>query len=336
MHISVVIPVFNRAHLIERTIESILAQDFDDFDLSIVDDASTDETVDIVRKYEINPRVKIFINKINLGLTGNWNRCIELAKGPLVQIVQSDDLIDSNYLSNVETVFNLFPQVGFVAASCRHIDINDKIIGSGTTYPPKLSEAGDDAIITLFTRGHPHVSSIVIKKECFGVVGKYNEKIWTAPDVEMDTRIVSKYAYYHLGSIFTSFRRHGSNRGNIEFLRTDYLETFELGLRLCWGYLTLDGREKMRIHDLNLFIDKQVSSMALSGSIASIAYSRPDSTKRYLLQALRRDKSVIIKSRFWKGIAALLLPKFSSKIVQKKMSMTLDDISRFDSYKNNL
>ena len=94
-HITVAIPVFNRAHLIGETIQSVLNQDYQLFDLLVVDDGSSDNTVQVVSEFcEQDNRVRLVKNSLNLGLTRNWNRCIELAEGSLIQLLLSDDLMD--------------------------------------------------------------------------------------------------------------------------------------------------------------------------------------------------------------------------------------------------
>jgi len=129
-------PCIQSRRLIGRTIESVLGQEFTDFDLLIVDDASTDNTVEVANQYTRNdPRIKLSVNEHNLGLTRNWNRCLDLAEGPLVQILLSDDLIDADYLKIASERFAQDPRVGFVAASCRYIDAEDQVIHPGTPKP---------------------------------------------------------------------------------------------------------------------------------------------------------------------------------------------------------
>lgn len=169
-HVSVMIPTYNRAHLVGCTIESVLVQSFNDLDIVVVDDASTDDTVELVRVYaNRDPRIKLVVNEHNLGLTRNWNRCLELAIGPLVQIVQSDDLIDPDYLERVVKVFDRHPEVGFVAASCRYIDQVGQVIRPGTPKVARLYRAGDDAVTAILTSGFPHVSSIVMRRACYDI-----------------------------------------------------------------------------------------------------------------------------------------------------------------------
>ena len=227
-YISVVVPVYNRAELFRRTIENVLAQEFTDFEVIVVDDASTDDTVEVARRYCSDPRVRVEVNLENIGLTRNWNVGIGLATGELVQVMQSDDYMDADYLGRVAELFRREPTVGFVAANCRHIDGDDAVINPGMAAPPRHYRAGDEAVLAIVRGGYPHVSSQVIRRRCFEEVGAFNEELWFGPDVEMTCRLASHYDFHHFGGVHTSFRRHGTNSGGprvpTEGLRSDVSE----------------------------------------------------------------------------------------------------------------
>lgn len=89
--ISVVLPVHNRETLVGRAIDSVLAQTFQDFELIIVDDASTDGTPRALERYQDDPRVRLFRNEQNLGAGGTRNRGISEAKGEYIAFQDSDD-----------------------------------------------------------------------------------------------------------------------------------------------------------------------------------------------------------------------------------------------------
>ncbi|MGH7488544.1 MAG: glycosyltransferase family 2 protein, partial [bacterium] len=92
--ISVCIPTYNGAAYLARCLDSVLAQTFSDFEVVIVDDRSTDESVAIARGYaERDSRVQVFRNDVNLGLVGNWNRCVELSRGQWLKFVFQDDIV---------------------------------------------------------------------------------------------------------------------------------------------------------------------------------------------------------------------------------------------------
>lgn len=325
-HISVMVPVYNRENLIGETLERVLKQSYLDFDITVVDDASTDNTLQVVQKYCKHQRVKIVRNKENLGLTKNWNRCLELAQGPLVQIMQSDDLMDPDYLERVVKVFDEKPEVGFVAAYCRHIDVNGKVTDTPIDRPDCLYTAGDEAVTAILTSGHPHVSSIVMRKAALDQIGKINEKIWHGPDVEFDTRLASRFDYYKIGKISTSFRRHGTNRGNLEYFRQDYLSNHILKLTLAWGYLSEEGRKKLGIKNLSTVINNNAAQMAIGGAILMVAYGKPELSKYYIKKAIELAPLSVFKLRFWKAMILFLFPRLGQKIMAKRLNVTEQDL----------
>jgi glycosyltransferase involved in cell wall biosynthesis len=98
--ISVLMTSYNREKYIGEAIDSVLASTFRNFELIIVDDASTDSTVDIAKKYELlDSRVKVYVNSKNLGDYPNRNRAASYANGKYIKYVDSDDFIYPHSLS---------------------------------------------------------------------------------------------------------------------------------------------------------------------------------------------------------------------------------------------
>ena len=92
--VSVLMTSYNRERYIGAAIESVLAQWYEDFELLVVDNCSTDRSVDIAREYAAkDPRVRVHVNERNLGQFGNRNRAAELARAPLMRYLDSDDLM---------------------------------------------------------------------------------------------------------------------------------------------------------------------------------------------------------------------------------------------------
>jgi glycosyltransferase involved in cell wall biosynthesis len=325
-HITVTIPVYNRAHLVGRTIESVLSQDFDDWDLLVVDDGSTDNTVEVVQEYcQRDGRVHLEVNPMNLGLTRNWNRCLEMARGPLVQILQSDDLIDHNYLQMVSDMFETHPSLGFVAASCRYIDANDQVINPGTPLPAKYYQAGDEAVTGFLTQLLPHVSSIVMKRECYEAVGKFDPAIWHGPDVEMDARLAAHYDFFHFGSVHSSFRRHGTNIAHLEFLREDFLDVDMYKKRKAWGYLSLAGQRQLDIIDLERNLARNTATTAYNGAVMTLAFGRSRLSRYYVRQAVKYDRRMWRTSRWWMVAALALIPSVGQRVMERRLHLNSTD-----------
>ncbi|HEY0098744.1 MAG TPA: glycosyltransferase family 2 protein, partial [Pyrinomonadaceae bacterium] len=92
--VSICIPTFNGAKYLHQAIESALAQSLTDFELLIVDDASTDDTLSIAQAFaRRDARIRVHQNSRRLGLGGNWNRCLELAGGEWIKFLFQDDYL---------------------------------------------------------------------------------------------------------------------------------------------------------------------------------------------------------------------------------------------------
>jgi glycosyltransferase involved in cell wall biosynthesis len=100
--ISVCIPTFNGAPHLKACLDSVLSQTLADFEVLIVDDCSTDETLAIAAEYAgRDARFRLVKNERNLGLVGNWNRCIELAQGEWIKFVFQDDMLEPECLERM-------------------------------------------------------------------------------------------------------------------------------------------------------------------------------------------------------------------------------------------
>lgn len=115
--VSILIPVYQREAYIGTAIESALRQTYENIEVVVVDNASSDKTWEICQAYALkDPRVKAFRNDTNVGPVGNWKRCIQHATGQFAKILWSDDEIDSIYIEKTLSLLN-DSDVGFVFTS---------------------------------------------------------------------------------------------------------------------------------------------------------------------------------------------------------------------------
>ena len=111
--VSILIPTYNRENLITETVQSALTQTYQDFEVVIVDNHSTDKTYEVCLDLaKADPRIRVYQNQENIGPVRNWQRCVELAKGEYVKIIFSDDLIHRTFLEKTMALFT--DNVGFV------------------------------------------------------------------------------------------------------------------------------------------------------------------------------------------------------------------------------
>jgi len=108
---SVIVPVYNRAHLIGETIESVLAQDFEDFELVLVDDGSTDTSLELIQEWsKKDPRIRVLPLSTNQGRCAARNSGLEAASAPWVCYLDSDDVYYNDHLSTFYALILAHPE----------------------------------------------------------------------------------------------------------------------------------------------------------------------------------------------------------------------------------
>ena len=113
MHVTVLIPLYNRERFIGEAIDSVIDQDYDDWDVLIVDGCSTDRSLEVVRSRMPDDRIAIIQTKLE-GLTAATAIGIEHARGPVVSVLDSDDKLTPDSLSAVMPAFVDNPRLGYV------------------------------------------------------------------------------------------------------------------------------------------------------------------------------------------------------------------------------
>ena len=116
--ISVVIPLYNKEKSIAKTLESVLAQTYMDWECIIVNDGSTDKSAEVVERLTINDERFRLIDKENGGVSSARNRGIMEAKGEYVAFLDGDDLWDSRYLGTLVKLIQEYPRKGLYGVGC--------------------------------------------------------------------------------------------------------------------------------------------------------------------------------------------------------------------------
>ena len=122
--VSVIMPVYNGEDYLSEAIESVLNQTFKDFELIIINDCSTDKTHEILKRFEeLDKRVKVHTNEVNLRLPSSLNKAITLAQGKYIALLDDDDYFFENKIKKqVEAFENLNEEYGIVSGVAKGID----------------------------------------------------------------------------------------------------------------------------------------------------------------------------------------------------------------------
>lgn len=137
--VSIITPLFNAAKYISGTIDSVLAQSYQNWELIIIDDCSTDNGLEIAKSYALQEnRIKVLQNDSNIGSGASRNKGIEIAQGTFIAFLDSDDQWTENKLTE-QIGFMEKNNIAFSFAYYQHIDESGRIIKKMDKFPAKVS-----------------------------------------------------------------------------------------------------------------------------------------------------------------------------------------------------
>ncbi len=180
MKVSICIPQYNRTVELRQVLEDILSQTYADFELLIVDDASTQDTQAVLKEFD-DSRIRYFRNPQNLGLYPNFNRCVELASGDYIAIYHNHDRYDRTIVEKSVKILDEYPQVGFVHTGTvsrptgnfpgRYYVRNWPEIMDGADLLPHLIQRWDSPV---------HQPTVMARKVMYLRAGKYDDQVYGA------------------------------------------------------------------------------------------------------------------------------------------------------------
>jgi len=208
--VSVCVPTYNYARYLSACIESVLAQSFGDFELVVIDDCSSDGTTEVMRRYLGDERVRYRTNPVNLGMVGNWNRCLSEATGEYVKFVFGDDLLSSpEALERMVEVLDRRPAVTLVSSSRRIIDSESRVVRTLSHFRGSREIEGTYAInLCLYVQknivGEPSVVMFRRNRSARGFHPGYCQIV----DLEMWFHLLEQGNLYYIDELLSSFRVH--------------------------------------------------------------------------------------------------------------------------------
>lgn len=203
--VTVVIPNYNYARFLGQAIDSVLAQTFRDFEVLVIDNGSTDNSIDVLRGY--GNRVR-WIGQENRGQAGSRNRGIEESRGKFIAFLDADDVWSENKLEKQMPLFKN-PKVGLVYCGIAVTDVDLKV--REVVLPQSRGR-----VLCDFTDGGRAVvvggeSSCIIRRECLDRAGGFDPNLSLSSGWDMYRRIASSYEFDYVSEPLIFYRQHGNN-----------------------------------------------------------------------------------------------------------------------------
>jgi glycosyltransferase involved in cell wall biosynthesis len=215
--ISVIIATYNRSGFLRETVESVLAQNFHNFEVIVVDDGSTDDTRAVMEAY--GSRVRYFFRE-NRGPSAARNFGVAQARAPWIAFQDSDDLSLPDHLSALYDYVRQRPDCGMVFANGGYIDTKQE--RRATIIPADVSRrlaANGVTLPDLFDKSMVRLQASLIARSRYDAVGGHDESLCIAMDLDLSFRLFMTAPVAYLDRVVFLYRRHAGNIGRNEELR---------------------------------------------------------------------------------------------------------------------
>lgn len=314
--VTVVIPTFNRASSLRMAIESVLAQTYTDFTLVVADNASTDETPEVVARYE-DDRLTYLRRPENTGLFENFQSSLRDVRTEYALIVCDDDLLRPGYLEAAVDVLDRKPRAGLVHTSFDVIDRDGHVVEHAADWTHGLTadtvESPAEFLAESMRWGCRVCSSAALMRTAALPPSLFEEEDMPALDFGLWLRLALDWDVAYLSRPLAAYRIHGE------------AESAGLGVPLAAGYRTgvewvdLRARVKERFldeHGRRLPDAERLRRIARRGRRyelvamarkATLPERRPLATLRSLARAARADPAVAADPEAWRLAAASML-----------------------------
>ncbi len=231
--VSVIIPSYNHEKFVAEAIQSVLSQTYQDFEIIITDDASSDQSVNAIKQFT-DPRIRFFCFTENQGGSATTNHCIKQARGKYIALLNSDDIFLPNKLSKQVAYLETHHHCAAVFSHAQVIHENGEPFTDDNNFYVQVftqkNRTRYEWLNLFFYHGnclcHP---SMLIRKECFDRYGLYDSRLAQLDDFDMWIRLCLNHEIHILQEKLIKFRVLRGNK-NASALRPDTM------LRIPWEH----------------------------------------------------------------------------------------------------
>ncbi|OGZ68551.1 MAG: hypothetical protein A3D35_02310 [Candidatus Staskawiczbacteria bacterium RIFCSPHIGHO2_02_FULL_34_9] len=274
--VSVIIPTYNREKYMQKALDSVFFQTFQDFEIIVVDDGSTDNTKSILEPYIKEDRVK-YIYQQNLRVSKARNNGIKNSSGKYIALLDSDDYwLDSQKLEKQVNYFENNKDVVLTSGGIIRITENGEVL-SKILNPESNKDLRENMLLScLFTP-----SGAMFKRELWDKIGGFNEKSDLSEDWEFFMELGKYGSFYNFQDYFVAYLQGNQNRSN--FNRRANLK-YNLGLIKKYKDLYPNFKKAYRVHFFYYvysFLPFKNALLPLASKVKEVLFGNPAYKKIY-------------------------------------------------------
>lgn len=309
---SVIIPLYNKEAFIENTLKSVLQQTFQDFEIIIIDDGSTDNSYQNALRFN-NDKIKLF-KQNNKGVSVTRNLGIEYATSKYIALLDADDVWYPNHLFELKKQIDLFPDAGLY---CNNYEIfhNESVCKKATFNFSYGTECliVEDYFKASIINSVAWTSAVGFSKEIFKKLGGFNTSYKTAQDLDLWIRFALRHKVSFNPAVTMSYKFYidnslSKNEKEYNYIRYDFINSYN---------------DEAKINaSLKLYLDVNRYALALR--------SKLNGDKQLYLKV---KKEIDFKSLNFKQVVLLHIPKNVLKFIKRFQNYLINKkiyVSAFD------
>ena len=221
--VSVIIPNYNHARYLRRRVESVLGQTYQDFEVILLDDGSTDDSRGIIASYEGDARVTIAMNAANSGsVFKQWNKGVQMARGRYVWIAESDDYAEPGFLMRMAGILEQHADVSFAYCRSWRVGEDDQRNGFADEELDRIDSShwkkeflvdGAQELRRYFTLCDPisNTSAVLFRKERYEAIGGASEELAICGDYRVWAEMAGQGKIAYAAEAMNFYRCHSEN-----------------------------------------------------------------------------------------------------------------------------
>ena len=213
---SIVIPLYNKEKFVAATLDSILAQTFTDYEVIVIDDCSTDGSLDVAKKCsdKFQSGFRIVSHQRNSGLSAARNTGIRNASSDLIAFIDADDVWKPDFLEKMHELVHRFPQAGIYASGYEEKYPGDLVID---VHKNLGFAAGEMNIVADFFKANLHqpifwYGSAVVRREVFETAGYFDETVTYGEDTDFNIRAAQQFKLAYYNAVCSSYTMDSENQ----------------------------------------------------------------------------------------------------------------------------
>ena len=275
--VTVYITNYNYGKFIRAAIESLLNQSFQDFELIIIDDGSTDNSKSIIEEYEAYDRISVIYQR-NKGLNITNNVALKVSKGKYIVRLDADDFLEPTALEDMSNALENDDLLGLIFPNYFIVDVDGNTLS-------EIKRHDFDTEVNILDQP-AHGACTMIRSEFLKQVGGYDEDYTCQDGYELWVKFINKFKVTNINKTLFSYRRHNYNLTNNENkilgtrlrIKEAYVKKNNLDIPLAAGVIPLRPNYDIALEPFgdSTFLDHKISSLLGAENISTVIVTSSD------------------------------------------------------------